>query len=826
METNKQHLISIGNKWFFQKKWTPFDFQTETWHAYLEGKSGLLNAPTGSGKTYALWMPVLLEFINNYPHSYKSKSNNGLQILWITPLRALAKDIAIAMKRVCHDLEIPWKVAVRSGDTALAERQKQKKEAPECLITTPESLHLLLSQTGYQNYFKNLKCVVIDEWHELLGNKRGTQIELALSRLKSIVPSLKTWGISATIGNLNQALEVLIGTFYLNRSKNVIIKANIEKSLYIESILPDTVEKFPWAGHLGIRLMDKIFPIIEKSTTTLLFTNTRSQTEIWYQKLLDAKPELAGNMAMHHGSLSNEVRNWVENELHQGKLKLVICTSSLDLGVDFRPVETVIQVGSPKGVARFLQRAGRSGHSPDAESKIYFLPTNSLELIESAALQMAIEQKVFENRKPLERSFDVLVQYLVTLAVGGGFKEKQIFAEIKNTFGYKNISPREWQWALHFITTGGQSLGKYDEFFKVDIENDVYKVTRRKIAMRHRLSIGTIVSDPVIKVQYITGGYIGTVEESFISFLKPGDTFWFAGRSLEYIRIKEFTLQVKKSRKSKGLIPKWMGGRMPLSSQLAEMIRHKLDEAAHGVYKGIEINTLKPLLELQGRWSTIPGKNQFLIEQLQSPEGHHAFFYPFEGRAVHEVLAALIAYRISKINALSFSIAMNDYGFELLSDQEIPLEDALELDLFTKENLLEDIHQSINGTEMAKRKFRDIASIAGLIFMGYPGKNISNKHLQASSQILYDVFSTYDPNNLLIHQAMHEVLSLQLEQSRLFEAIDRMAKQEIIIKHLKKPSPFAFPIMVDRLREKLSSEKLEDRIVKMKLKLENYAENH
>lgn len=826
MEIDKQDVIAIGKKWFVGKGWTPFEFQTAVWQAYLDGKSGLLNAPTGSGKTYALWMPLLLEFIKNNPDNYQKKTKNGLHVLWITPLRALAKDISIAMERVCADLEIPWQVAVRSGDTSLSEKQKQKKEAPECLITTPESLHLLLSQPGYENYFKQLKCVVVDEWHELLGNKRGTQIELALSRLKSITPSLKTWGISATIGNLDQALEVLTGSPSSNPHAKVIVKANIEKALYIESILPETVEKFPWAGHLGIRLMDQIFPIIEKSTTTLLFTNTRSQTEIWYKKLLEAKPELAGLMAMHHGSLSNEIRNWVEEELHRGKLKLVICTSSLDLGVDFRPVETTIQVGSPKGVARFLQRAGRSGHSPGAESRIYFLPTNSLELLESAALQMAIEQKVFEQRKPLERSFDVLVQYLVTLAVGGGFKEKQIFEEIKNTFAYRNITTEEWQWALKFITTGGESLGQYDEFFKVDIENDTYKVTRRKIAMRHRLSIGTIVSDPAIKIKYVTGGYIGTVEESFITYLKPGDTFWFAGRSLEYVRIKEFTLQVNKSRKNRGLIPKWMGGRMPLSSQLAEMIRQKLNEAANGIYTGIELIKLQPLLELQGRWSAIPQSNQILIERLQSTEGFHVFFYPFEGRAVHEVMAALIAYRISKIEAISFSIAMNDYGFELLSDKEIPLEEALELDLFSKQNLLDDIHQSINGTEMAKRKFRDIASIAGLIFMGYPGKNISNKHLQASSQILYDVFSTYDPNNLLVHQAMHEVLTLQLEQSRLFEAMDRIGKQEIIIKSLKRPGPFAFPIMVDRLREKLTSEKLEDRILKMKLKLESDAENH
>lgn len=815
-------VITLAENWFQQKGWTPFPFQREMWKAYLEGYSGLLNAPTGSGKTLALWAPCLLEFIHQH-HNYRERRRNGLQVLWITPLKALARNIRDAMEQACEALEVPWQIAVRTGDTASGERQKQMRQMPECLITTPESLHLLLTQKDYGRHMKHLRCLVADEWHELLGTKRGIQMELALSKLKSLQPNLKIWGISATIGNLDQAKEVLLGPSHQVPSK--IIRSQIEKKLVVRSILPDQVEKFPWAGHLGIRLMDKILPIIEESKTTLLFTNTRAQTEIWYQSLLHKVPGLAGQMAMHHGSLDQEVRTWVEDALHQGILKLVVCTSSLDLGVDFRPVETVIQVGSPKGVARFVQRAGRSGHQPEATSNIYFLPTNSLELIESAAIQEAIRQKTYESRKPLEKPYDVLIQYLVTLAVGEGFREREAYTEVTATYAFRNLTEEEWQWALGFITTGGNSLGQYDEFTKVIREDDTYKVTDRRTATRHRLSIGTIVSEPALKIKFVSGGYIGTVEESFISRLNKGDNFWFAGRNLKLERIKDMTVLVSRARGKNGIIPRWSGGRLPLSTQLAEMIRFKLEQFISGNHKDIELKAIAPLLQLQEAWSALPDSQSFLIEKLQSREGYHVFMYPFAGRSMHEIFAALIAWRISQIRPISFSIAMNDYGFELLSDQEIPLEEALEQGLLKTEHLAGDVLKSVNSTEMAKRRFREIAAIAGLIFQGYPGKNIGNRHLQASAQLLYDVLSEYDPKNLLLHQALEEALYQQIEQSTLSAVLENINQQKILIRHPPGPTPFGFPMMVDRLRERLSSETLEDRIRKMQKQLEEYAAN-
>jgi ATP-dependent helicase Lhr and Lhr-like helicase len=804
--------LKAGKDWFESRGWKAFPFQLEAWEAYLSGQSGLVNAPTGSGKTYSLMMPVMLEFLKNNPA--KAKRNNGLQAIWITPIRALSKEIELSAKRLVAGLELPWEVGVRSGDTSVKERARQKEKPPELLITTPESLHLLLAQKGYPEFFKGLKVVIADEWHELLGSKRGVQVELALSRLKTIVPTLKVWGISATIGNMEEALQALLGNYY-HEKKYTVVKADLEKAIEVISVLPDSLERMPWSGHLGIQLLPKVVDIVKQSTTTLIFTNTRSFAEIWYQKILEAAPELSGVMAMHHGSISQELRNWVEEQLHEGKLKAVICTSSLDLGVDFRPVETVIQVGGPKGVARFLQRAGRSGHQPGAVSRIYFVPTHSLELMEAAAIREAIRRKVVEDRVPYVRSFDVLMQYLVTLAVSDGFDPAQILQEVRSTFCFSSVTDEEWLWLLNFITTGGDSLRAYDEYRKVVIHDGIYKVDNRAIAMRHRMSIGTIVGDSSLFIKFISGKYLGTIEEYFIARLSPGDVFWFAGRNLEMVRIKDMEVYVRKTNRKSGAVPSWQGGRMPLSSQMSELIRNKLDEVVEGTETDIELKFLKPLFELQRYRSHLPRKNEFLIEYFKSNEGYHVLMYPFEGRFVHEGMAALVAYRIAQIQPITFSIAMNDYGFELLSDQPIPIDEALETNVLGEEDLLKDIQASINATEMARRKFRDIAAIAGLVFKGYPGKPIKDRHLQSSSQLFFNVFNDHEAHNLLLRQAFEEVMDFQLEEARLRKALARISHQKIVITRPEKPTPFAFPIMVDRLREKLSTEKIADRIRRM-----------
>lgn len=797
--------------WFALKNWKAFDFQKQCWELINNGQSGLLNAPTGSGKTYAIFLGML-EVLQI--KAQKEKLRAGLKIIWITPLRALSADIALAMQDAVNAIMPDLKVGVRTGDTGNKERAQQKRTPPDILVTTPESLHLMLASKGYDRLFAELNGLVVDEWHELLGSKRGVQVELALSRIKSIKPNLKIWGISATIGNLEEAMQVLLG-----KQKCVMVRADIKKKLEIKSVLPDEIERFPWAGHLGLHLIEKIIPIIQSSKTTLLFTNTRSQAEIWYQNLLEFCPELAGSIAMHHGSIANDLRLWVEKALHEGQLKVVVCTSSLDLGVDFRPVETIIQVGSPKGVARFLQRAGRSGHQPDATSRIWFVPTHALELAEASALRKAAITSKIEARVPLTMSFDVLVQYLVTLAVSDGFYEDEIYQEVIQTHAFRQISLDQWQWVLEFITTGGKSLKAYEDFRKVmQLDDGKFMVESKRTAMRHRLHIGTIVSDPMLTVKFMKGGRLGSVEEWFVAKLNPGDKFWFAGRVLELVHIRDMQVVVKLSKEKKAIVPQWMGGRMPLSTQMADLLRATIHEVSKNQEtQDEELHLLKPLFETQQKLSHVPASDEFLIESMESRDGHHLFFYPFEGRLVHEGLASIFAFRISKITRISFSIAMNDYGFELLSDKEIPIHEALEAGLFSIENLKEDIKGGINAAELARRKFRDIASIGGLIFQGYPGKELNNKNLQSSTRLIFDVLKQYDPGNLLIAQAYEEVFRDQLEEQRMRSALARINTQKIIFKEMEKPSPFSFPILVDRLRERMSTETIEERVKKMKL---------
>ena len=824
---NKKELLAIAENWFNQQGWKPFPFQKKTWDAYLKGKNGLLNAPTGSGKTYALWVPIVLEYLKQNP-DYKTKPQKGLKAIWITPLRALSVEIAQAATRFAEETNSGLTVGIRTGDTSQKERAAQKKSMPDLLITTPESLHLLLSSKNYPKLFKNLNAIVVDEWHELLGSKRGVQTELALSRLKTVSKNLKIWGISATIGNLPQAQEVLLGAESEALQNSILIKANIQKQIEVKSIIPESMEKFPWRGHLGLHLLDEVIPILNNSKTTLVFTNTRSQCELWFQKLMNKYPEFAGEVAMHHGSINKETRLWVEQAIRNESLKAVICTSSLDLGVDFAPVETIIQIGGPKGVARFLQRAGRSGHQPGKASRIYFLPTHAIELIEAAALQKAVEKKAVEDRIPYLQSFDVLVQYLTTLAVSDGFYPNEIYPEIKSTFCFQGLTEDEWRWCLNFITKGSQSLQTYDEYKKVEIEEDgKFKVNHRGVAMRHRLQIGTIVSDAMLTVKYVKGGFIGTIEEWFVSKLKPGDVFTFAGRNLELSRIKGMQVLVRKSKKKTAKVPSWMGGRMTFSAQMSELLREELYEAAEslavtssGVEKSPELTALQPILERQQLESIIPKQNEFLIETFKTREGYHAIFYPFEGRFVHEALGSLLAYRISLLSPISFSIAFNDYGFELLSDQEIDMQQVLDNDLFSAEFLMDDLYKSLNATEMARRKFRDIAVVTGLVFTGYPNKLVKSKHLQSSSQLLFDVFRDYEDDNLLFQQAFRETFEHQLEEGRLRLALERIHQQKIVWKSCQKPTPFSFPIITDRLREKLSSEKLEDRIQRMLKQLE------
>ncbi|MBA4015857.1 MAG: DNA ligase-associated DEXH box helicase [Pirellula sp.] len=840
-ESNVAAPEFLIDSWLAKQGWQAFDFQRETWRAYLAGRSGLVHASTGTGKSYSVWLGLLEEALRERQlqclplppgpspargEGRKKKSEpaqaDALRVLWITPMRALANDIAVALERPIAELGLPWTIGLRTGDASAADRRRQKARMPTALVTTPESLSLLLSYPDARERFQSLRCVVVDEWHELLGTKRGVQTELGLARLRQWRPTLRTWGLSATLGNLEEARDVLLGDV---ADSGVLIRGAAPKETRVETLLPATMERFPWSGHLGKRMLPQVVEAIEKAKSTLVFTNTRSQAEIWFREILHAKPQWAAEIALHHGSLDRGVRAYVEGRTRGGAMRCVVCTSSLDLGVDFAPVDQVIQIGSPKGIARLLQRAGRSGHRPGAVSRILCVPTHAFELVEYAAAREAAEARRLEGRRPLDLPLDLLAQHVVTLALGEGVDADALYNEVRTTYAFRRLTPEQWRWTLDFVQRGGPALHAYPQYSKLVPDDGGRLVIRSpQTARLHRMSIGTITSDASVAVQYLKGPRLGTIEESFVARLKPGDQFIFAGKTLEFVRFRDLKAYVRKSTKKSGTVPRWEGGRLPLSTELAGAVRAKLGEIAAGSYVGPETEKARSILDIQAAWSAVPAAGQLLIETAHVQRGHQAFVYPFEGVLVNEGLATLVAHRLAQAGPRSISITSNDYGFELLSPQPFDLSEEAWRRLLTTEHLLDDLAACVNSTEMARRRFRDIARVAGLIFSGYPGAPTAARQLQASSGLIFDVFREYDPENMLLEQARREVLEQQLETRRLTEALERAAAGTIVMRPIARLTPLAFPLWAARIQKtQVSSEKWSKRVERMVVQLEREA---
>jgi ATP-dependent helicase Lhr and Lhr-like helicase len=796
--------------WLAARGWQPFDFQREVWTAIGEGRSGMLHATTGSGKTYAVWLGILEQLLAQHP----AQAAQPLRVLWLTPMRALASDTTRALTEPLRDLAPGWSIGQRTGDTSSAERARQDRRFPTVLVTTPESLTLMLTREHAREELGGIGWVIVDEWHELIGSKRGVQAQLALARLWRLNPQLVAWGLSATLGNLQEAMEVLChpGTAH-GAPAPALVRGRIDKTLVIDTLIPPDPGKYSWAGHLGARMQQPVVDEIAKSGTTLVFTNVRSQAEIWYQLLLESRPDWAGQIALHHGSIERATREWVEQGLKQGTLRAVVATSSLDLGVDFLPVERVLQIGSAKGVARMMQRAGRSGHAPGRASRVTLVPTNTMEIIEAAAARRAAQAGRVEERESPDKPLDVLVQHIVTIALGGGFAADELFDEVRSAWAYRSLTRAQFDWALAFCERGGQSLAAYPDYHRIVAgEDGRYHVRDRAIAKRHRLGIGTIVSDAAMQVKYMSGANIGTIEEGFIARLREGDCFFFAGKLLEFIRVRDMAAYVRKATRKKGTVPSWQGSKMALSTELGDAVLEMMQRAAQGDFFEPELEAARPMLQTQARLSRIPTPDSVLIETFRSREGWHLYIYPFAGRHVHLGLASLLAWRLAQGKPNTFSMSVNDYGFELVSAEEFDLAPVEDGRVFSTANLLQDVMASLNSTELAQRRFREIARVAGLVFSGYPGQPKSARQLQASSSLFFEVFRKYDQGNLLLGQAESEVLSQELEISRLRSTLTRMLRKTLQVVHLKHPSPMSLPLMVERFREQLTTEQLSSRL--------------
>ena len=896
--------------WFGRKGWTPMPFQRQCWQAYLEGRSGLLQVPTGSGKTYAAVMGPIAELLadarSQPPHSDPperrndlpapgkiaaaeaaggsglaqeqemrlggsekggasprseaapaSRASAGIALLILTPLRALSRDLAVAIREPIEAMGWPLRVGLRNGDTPSGERSRQLKAPPQILITTPESLALLLSGPHAERLFAGLKAVVIDEWHELLGGKRGSQSELCLSWLRSRRPELRTWAISATIGNLEEAARTAVGS----EREPLIISAALERTTRIISLLPEAIDGFPWAGHLGLRMHEELVAALDPKVSTLLFTNTRNQAERWFQCLRWACPEMEGALALHHSAIDRAEREAIEAGVKEGSIRWVVCTSSLDLGVDFQPVERVVQIGSAKNLARLLQRSGRSAHRPGGCSEVLFLPTNALELLEVSAMRRGLAAGLVEHRTPPRAPLDVLLQHLTSLACGPGFEPEREWHTVRSCWSYRALSRDNWDWCLRFLEEGGDCLGAYPRYRKLERETFAgapaagqaltdpitgastpteaaadreeghpkralpfrYRVKETAIARLHRLQIGTITADRAVTVRYVRGALLGHVEEMFVSRLKPGDTFFFAGRALEFVRLREMTAQVKASSKKSSTVPAWAGGQLALSDLLSHHLRQEVSRCAAGQLDSPELLALAPLLDRQRDLSRIPGPGELLVETCRSREGSHLYAYPFEGRFVHEGLGFLWAWRLARHQRGTITVSVNDYGFELLAPRGYPFAELFEEHgeaLLAGENLLEDLAMAINLSELCRRRFRAIAQVAGLVNNGYPGQGKSGGQLQISASLLFDVFSRHEPGNRLLEQARAEVLGEQLEVERIAAALERLRGAALVLERTARPGPLAFPLLAERLNNRLSNESLLERLLRLRAEAE------
>lgn len=807
-------------KWFAGKGIQPFEFQRAAWEGYLEGKNGLIRAPTGTGKTLAAAMGPVIEYLDERKPANLARH---LTILWITPLRALAADTVKSLSAAFEELGLNWSVELRTSDITATLRRKQRERLPTVLVTTPESASVLLSDPDSPDRFDSLRMLVIDEWHELMGGKRGVQTELVAARLRASAPNLRIWGIGATLSNLGQACAALVGP--ASAPAAAIVQGPDSKPISLFSILPETIERFPWAGHLGLRMAEAVARQIESAATTLVFTNTRSQTELWFRALLEIRPAWIGSIAVHHGSIDRKIRGRIEQMLRDGELRCVVCTSSLDLGVDFWPVDQVIQIGSPKSIARTIQRAGRSGHRPGAESRIVCVPTQAIEVVEFSAARHAIAEKQIEPREPITMALDVLAQHLVTIAAGGGFDESEMLREIRSTNAFAAMTDENWQWVMDFVQRGGPSLTAYPRFERIRRDaTGRWVAASDALARMHRMNIGTIASDGAVIVQFVGGKRLGAVEESFAAKLKAGDVFTFAGKSLEFVRMHEMTAQVRTAKTKKSMVPRWMGGRLPMSSSLAEAMRLRLDEAADGIFPDLEMQHVRPVLELQARWSRIPRLGEVIIENTKMRGNHHEYLFFFQGRLVHEGIAAVVSFRLARRGISPVTATFNDYGIELMSPMSLAVNEQTWRELLTTENLIEDVLACVNGSELARRHFREIAHIAGLLVPARPGGKRSVRQLQASSGLFYEVFTEFDPGNLLLDQARREVMSQQLEFARLQSALQHLADQKIVMVHTERLSPLAFPLWAEGIgTQQLRYEKNVDRIERLARQLEEAA---
>ena len=814
-------LPEIFSRWFASRGWTPRAHQLELLSRARDGRSVLLIAPTGGGKTLAGFLPSLVELSapRRAPGKLVSTGHDvrregGLHTLYISPLKALAVDIARNLEIPVREMGLRVRLETRTGDTPASKRQRQRRDPPDILLTTPEQVALLLATADAPFLFGSLKRVVLDELHSLVTSKRGDLLSLGLARLFALAPQVTTIGLSATVAEPDDLRRFLVPQDKDEALADLVLgQAGAQPQVQ----MLDTAEHLPWAGHSALHALNEIYNLIRAHKTTLVFVNTRSQAEFLFQELWRVNDDNLA-IALHHGSLDVAQRRRVEDAMGAGKLRAVVCTSSLDLGVDWGDVDLVINVGAPKGSSRLMQRIGRSNHRLDEPSQAVLVAANRFEVLECRAALDAVAENAQDTPPLRTGALDVLAQHILGRACGEPFFADDVYGEVRAAAPYAQLTRADFDAALDFVATGGYALKAYERFAKIRQGKDGrWRITHPRVAQRYRMNVGTIVEADMIKVRLVRsrasgaliprgGRLLGEVEEYFIETLTPGDTFVFAGEILKYETLVEGEVYVSRSNATDPKVPAYEGGKFPLSTYLAARVRAILAEPQ--AWRGLP-DQVREWLEIQEWRSLLPGPRDLLVETFPRAAKHYLVCYPFEGRLAHQTLGMLLTRRLERMRLKPLGFVANEYALAVwgLGDLALRIERG-ELSLaklFDEDMLGDDLEEWLAESALMKRTFRTCAIIAGLIERRFPGEEKSRRQLTISTDLVYDVLRKHQPDHLLLRAARADAATGLLDVRRLGEMLSRI-EGRIVHKGLDHVSPLSVPVLLEIGRETVYGE--------------------
>ena len=805
--------------WFASRGWNPRAHQLQLVDHLTAGQSTLLIAPTGAGKTLAGFLPSLVELETQGKR--KPGQAGGIHTLYISPLKALAVDIARNLEAPVSEMGLDIRLETRTGDTPSHKRQRQKLNPPDILLTTPEQIALLLSDPASAKLFSSLKTVILDELHALVTSKRGDLLALGLARLRQLAPEMRTIGLSATVAEPDDLRAYLVGQQQEDKralSSVVEVSGGAEPDI---SIL-DSEERLPWSGHSSRYAIGDIYQLIKQHNVSLLFVNTRSQAEMVFQELWRINDDTLP-IALHHGSLDVGQRRKVEAAMASGQLRAVVATSSLDMGIDWGDIDLVVNIGAPKGASRLAQRIGRANHRMDEPSKAILIPANRFEVLECQAA-LAASKKGEQDTPPLRKgALDVLAQHLLGLACADPLDPAKAFDEIRSSETYRWLEWETFEKVLDFVATGGYALKTYEQYAKLRKGKDgLWRIAHPKIAQQYRLNVGTIVEAPMLKVRLVKskaagrrapigrgGRVLGEIEEYFIEQLAPGDTFIFGGEVLRFEGLRENEAYVSRAQTDNPMIPSYMGGKFPLSTYLAESVRTML--ATPESWKALP-DQVRDWLEIQQDKSLLPSRDGLLVETFPRSNKHYLICYPFEGRLAHQTLGMLLTKRLERMGARPMGFVANDYALAiwglgdlslLFSSGKIPLNE-----LFDQDILGDDLDAWLAESSLMKRTFRNCAVIAGLIERRHPGQEKSGRQVTVSTDLIYDVLRSHEPDHILLQATWNDAAEGLLDISRLGDLLSRI-RGRITHTGLEHVSPLAVPVLLEIGKEPVYGEAIE-----------------